>query len=130
MIQAIGLFLLIWAAVAANLKIKKEEVVFREFGQSTAIRWLIWLYPLPLLLPFVYSPLTGLLLIPLPLDVLFFLPAVVCAKANKKAFQRTGTDRARRAEEAADYVITSGLIAMLGAVFCSLFWLVLTQVQR
>ena len=123
MIQLLGLFLLVWVAVVATRRVRLERALFAEFNQSTAVEWLVWLYPLPLALPLLDHRLVGVLLSPIPFDVFFFLPAIAVATINRRCFERSGTDRVKGAERAAEYVISSGILAVIGAfVFALLLW--------
>jgi hypothetical protein len=123
MLQILALICLIGVAIDTARTVQRERAVFAEFGQTTAIKWLVWLYPLPLVIPIFVPSLARYLLFPIPLGIVFFLPAIAVGKLNHRCFQRAGTDRVDRAERAADHVVMSGVFAALGFLgFAFVLW--------
>ena len=76
MLQILALIGLIGVAMETARTVHRERAIFAEFGQTTAVEWLVWLYPLPLAIPLFVPQLAGFLLFPIPLGILFFLPAM------------------------------------------------------
>ncbi len=114
MLQIVLLFALIGIAIDTARTVNRERDIFAEFGQTTAVTWLVWLYPLPLVIPIVNTSLARHLFFPVPFGILFFLPAIAVAAANRRRFECAGTDRADRAQRAADRVVMSGVLGALG----------------
>ena len=122
MLQAAAIFLLFCLAGETSRKIYRERAVFLQHQQTTIAAWLVWLCPLPLILPFV-SREFWLLFFPLPLASLFFLPAIVVARGNHRCFDKSGDDRVKPAAAAVDQLVTFGLMGMAGMlVFTLLLW--------
>ena len=113
MLQILAIIGLIGVAMETARTVRRERAIFVEFGQTTAVEWLVWLYPLPLVIPLFVPQSVGFLLFPIPLGILFFLPAMAVGYLNRQCFQRAGTDRVDRAQNAADHVVMSGVLAML-----------------
>ena len=122
MLQLIALCLLVWFAIHTTGAFWREQAVFSRLGQTTAVRWLVWLYPLPFVLPLLHRPLIWLLFFPIPLAALFFAPAIVTAAQNRKCFDKSGDDKVRPATAAVDNVITVGIMGILGT-FALTAWL-------
>src|SRR5437660_3307679 len=116
MLQIIALCLLLWAAAATTLAFHRERAVFSELGQTSAAKWLVWLYPLPFALPLLHRPLVWLLFFPIPFSALFFAPAIAVAVQNRKRFDRSGDGRVKAAASATDYVITAGGLGIIGTL--------------
>jgi hypothetical protein len=113
MLQILGLICLIGVAIETARTVHRERAIFVEFGQTTVVELLVWLYPLPLAIPFLVPQLVGFLLFPIPLGILFFLPAMAVGNVNRRCFQQAGTDRVDRAQRAADHVVMSGVLAIV-----------------
>jgi len=118
-----GIFLLLCLAVETTRRIYRHRGVFAELGQTTAVMWLIWLCPLPLLLPLL-SRQFWLLFFPLPSAVMFFIPALVVAITNRQRFDRSGDGRVKPAAAAVDQVVTFTVMGMAGMlVFTVMLWM-------
>ena len=115
MLQILALVALIGVAINTTRTVHRERAVFAEFGQSTAIGWLVWLYPLPLVIV-AFIPASRLLIYLPPACLLFFGPAIAVAMVNKRRFQRAGTDRVDQAQRTADYVAMSGVFASVAFI--------------
>jgi hypothetical protein len=113
MLQVILIMALIGIAIDTTRTVRRNRALFAEFKQTTAVQWLVWLYPLPLVIPIFDPSLVTYLVFPLPLGILLFLPAITVATVNRRHFERAGTDRADRAQQAADRVIMSGVLAVI-----------------
>ena len=97
--------------------------VFKRLGQSTVVMWLVWLVPLPLLLPFLDRRFWQLFA-PMPFAVVFFIPALIAANTNRRCFSRSGDDRVKPALATVDLLIMFGFLGMAGMlVFTGLIWL-------
>jgi hypothetical protein len=129
MLHIILLIALIAVATDTVRAVHRERKMFAEFGQTTAIEWLVWLYPLPLAIPILIPPLARYLLFPIPFGVLFFLPAIVVATLNRRRFERAGTDRVDRAQRAADHALMSGMLAVI-AFLCVALVLWILRLSR
>src|ERR1041384_441686 len=124
MLQVIVLCLLLWVAVEATRRFNRERAVFLELGQTDAAKWLVWLYPLAFALPLLHRPLVWVLFFPIPFSALFFVPAIAMAVQNRRRFDRSGDDRAKPAASAVDYVITAGILGVMGTlVFTAYLWM-------
>ena|SRR5437763_1267384 len=123
MLQAIAILLLLCLAIDTTRKVYSQRAIFLELGQSTMAAWLVWLCPLPLLLPFV-SRQFWVLFFPVPISALFFLPALLIANANRKCFEKSGDGRVRSAAATVDGLITFGYMGMAGMlVFTIWLWM-------
>jgi hypothetical protein len=116
MLQIVALCLLLWFAVETTRTCHRERAVFSGLRQTDAAKWLVWLYPLPFALPLLHLPLVGLLYFPLPLSALCFVPAIVAALQNRRAFDKSGDGKVKPAATAADHVITVGIMGMMGTL--------------
>jgi hypothetical protein len=124
MLYIVALIALVGVATDTARAVHRERAVFAELGQTTVIKWLVWLYPLPLVIPLLGPSAARYLLFPVPLGVLFFVPAIAAGLRNQRRFERAGTDRVDRAQRAAGYVVMSGVLAAIGLPFFPLLtWL-------
>src|SRR2546426_1026808 len=95
MLQVIALCLLVWVSVETTRVFHRERTVFLELRQTDAVKWLVWLYPLPFALPFLHHPMMSLLFFPIPFGAFFFAPAIAIAVENRKCFDKSGDDRVK-----------------------------------
>jgi hypothetical protein len=116
MAAVIAFVLLVGFAVETTRKVQLARPIFSEMRQTDSIKWLVWLYPLPFVLPYVHGPLLTVLFFPVPLSLLFFAPAILVAYRNQRSFERSGDDRVKRAESILHSVTTAGFLAIM----CSL----------
>ena len=121
MLQIAALCLLVWAAAASSLALHRERSVFSAHGQSTSAKWLVWLYPLPFVLPLLDRSLVWFFFFPLPLSAACFVPAMVLAVQNRRRFEGSGDDRAKAAAAAVDYVITAGTLGIIATFLLTAF---------
>jgi hypothetical protein len=105
MLQILALLLLTGAAVDIARKVYCHRAIFAQLRQTTAIAWLVWLYPLPFFLPLLDKSFFPLLLFRIPIGILFFVPALISARANQKCFEMSGDDRVKPALGCCAYYI-------------------------
>ena len=117
MLQVIALCILVWVAFETTRVLRRERRVFLELRQTDAVKWPVWLYPLPFALPFLHHPMISLLFFPIPFGAFFFTPAIAIAIENRKCFDKSGDDRVKPAALAADHVITAGIMGIMGPWF-------------
>jgi len=120
MIQIGALLLLICLAIQTSAAIHSRRDVFHELNQPTLVKWLIWLFPLPFALPLVH-PLFRFLFFPLPLGVVFFVPAIAVSLANRRSFEVSGHPKAKSAETVVDHVIMFGIMGLVGLLVITMF---------
>jgi len=121
MLQVIALCLLVWVAFETTRVCHRERTVFLELRQTDAVKWLVWLYPLPFALPFLHHPMMWLLFFPIPFSAFFFAPAIAIAVQNRRCFDKSGDDRVKPAASAADNVITAGIMGIMGTLVFTVF---------
>ncbi|HVV72593.1 MAG TPA: hypothetical protein VHI52_14020 [Verrucomicrobiae bacterium] len=122
MLQGIAIFLLLCLAIDTTRKIYAQRAIFSEHGQSIMAAWLVWLCPLPLVLPFV-SRQFWVLFFPIPISALFFVPALVVANVNRKSFEKSGDNRVKSAAATVAGLITFGCMGLAGMlVFTVWLW--------
>jgi hypothetical protein len=110
MLQILAIIALIGVAIDATRTVNRDRTVFAEFGQTTATRWLVWLYPLPPILMMFIPASAHVICLP-PICILCFGPAISIATINKRRFECAGTDRVDRAQRSADHVAMTGMLA-------------------
>lgn len=117
--------LIILTCIAADIsrRVHLNRSVFAEFGQPTSIDWLVWLYPVPFILPLISKPL-ALLIFRVPMGMLVYIPAVMSAWTSRKRFELSGDGRVKPALAAVELASTAGIMGMMGVVLISLLaWL-------
>jgi len=113
MLQIFAIILLVSLAVQTTSAVHSKRAVFAEMKQTTAVQWLIWLYPLPVVLPWL-GRVFFYLFYPLPIGALFFVPALVVARKVRKKLEISGHPGAKDAARAMDHVVTFGIMAIMG----------------
>ena len=102
-----------FVAVHAAIAIRREAKVLAEFGQSTALAGIVWLFPLgPLLLEF--GPRTMQFPLPQSLALACYLPAIAVARKQIRALEAARNERTRGAQHAAERVFG---IAVAGVLY-------------
>lgn len=98
--------------------IRREAAIFTEFKQPMTLRWVVLLFPLgPLVL------LTAATRFPFALAFVAagccYVPALLIARRQSRAFETAGTDRVKGAQAAISEAIGMGLagLAYVAAVF-------------
>src|SRR5258707_15642857 len=97
MLQILALIILACVAADISRRVHLNRAVFEQLGQPTSIAWLVWLYPLPFFLPLFAKSFFAFVLYRIPLGILFFVPALLSASANRKCFEVSGDGRGRPA---------------------------------
>jgi hypothetical protein len=80
---------------------------------------LVWLYPVPLLLPYLDRHFWSFFF-PLPIAELFFVPAMLLALINRRCFDKSGDDRVKPAAAAVDHLITFGFMGIMGTLLITI----------
>ena len=118
-----ALVVLIGVAVTTSRTVRRNRAIFQEFGQSSGLAAVIWLYPIPAILALIPLPVVQLLAFGVPLAIAFFIPGIVIANANRKGFEVAGTDRVDPVQGAATHAIYVGVLGIIGTLAESgLFW--------
>src|ERR1035437_3702388 len=93
MLQILALIVLACVATDISRRVHLNRAVFTQLGQPTSIAWLVWLYPLPFFLPLFAKSFFAFTLYRIPLGILFFVPALISARATRKCFEVSGDGR-------------------------------------
>ena len=121
MFQIIALLLLTAAAVDIARRVYCHRAVFALLHQTTAIAWLVWLYPVPFFLPLFAKSFFAFLLFHIPIGALFFIPAMILARQNQKCFEMSGDDRVKPALAVVDTTLFSGIMGIMGVFLLALY---------
>ncbi len=107
---------------------RRESAILREFRQPRALAFLVLLFPLgpiavwsvvfhtPYLLAFVAAAVC-------------YLPALLLARRMELALQRAGTDRVRRARDAASQAFGTALIGLVYLAISLLYALAASSIR-
>jgi hypothetical protein len=124
MLQILALLILVCVAADISRRVHLSRAVFVQLSQPTSIAWLVWLYPLPFLLPLFAKSFFAFVLFRVPLGVLFFLPALMSARETRKCFERLGDGRVKPALAAVDMTVCAGIMGIMGVlVLTFLVWM-------
>jgi hypothetical protein len=130
MLQYLALALLLYLAFQTTAVLGRERAVFAEFRQTMALRWCIWLWPMTYALPLFWR-LAWRLFYPAPLGLVLILPPMILAHRLRRRFEKSGTDRTKRAEAALGRVITFGGMALAGLLLpAAIYWLTPPPLRR
>src|SRR6266567_9598389 len=119
MLQILALLILTGVAVDIARRVYCNRAVFARLRQTTAIGWFVWLYPLPFFLPLLDRPFFVALLFRIPIGALFFVPALISARANQKCFELSGDDRVKPALTAVHTTLCAGIMGIMGVLSLS-----------
>jgi hypothetical protein len=123
MLQILALLILTGVAIDVSRRVYAQRTIFTEFRQHASIAWLVWLFPLPFLLPLFAKSFFALFLFRIPLGVLFFVPALLSARRNQDCFERSGDGRVKPALAAAHTVSLAAIMGIMGVlVFTFYLW--------
>jgi hypothetical protein len=123
MFQVTALIILVCIAVDISRRVHLSRAVFIQLSQPTSIAWQVWLYPLPFLLPLFAKSFFALILYRIPLGALFFIPALISARATRKCFELSGDGRVKPALAAIDMATTAGMMGIAGVLILTiLLW--------
>ena len=124
MLQILALIILACVAVDISRRVHLNRAVFTQLGQPTTIAWLVWLYPLPFFLPLFAKSFFAFMLFRVPLGVIFFIPALMSARATRKCFELSGDGRVKPALAAVDMTTCAGIMGIMGVLILTfLIWL-------
>src|ERR1044071_6854725 len=118
MLQILALIVLTCVAADISRRVHLNRPVFAQLGQPTSITWLVWLYPLPFFLPLFAKSFFAFTLYRIPLGILFFVPALMSARATRKCFELSGDGRVKPALAAVGMTECSGRLGALLDTFC------------
>ena len=97
--------------------VRKEASIFKEFNQSKKLAALSLLFPVAPILLLALTHRLGWL----PSVILAsccYLPSLLISRKQAEAFQRSGTDRTKKAE---DVVNQAFLASMVGLIYIGIF---------
>ncbi len=124
MLQILALIILTCVSADISRRVHLSRAVFAQLSQPTSIAWLVWLYPLPFFLPLFAKSFFAFLLYRIPLGVLFFVPALMSARATRKCFEVSGDGRVKPALAAIDLTTTAGIMGIMGVLILTcLVWI-------
>ena len=130
MLQYFFLALLLYFAARTTAVLGRERAVFLEFHRTMALRWCVWLFPLTYALPLLWR-ICWRLFYPAPLGFVLLLPPMILAFRIRRHFEKCGTDRTKRAEEALGRVLTFGGMALAGLLIpAAIYWLTPPPLRR
>src|SRR4029078_12113909 len=116
MLQILALLILVCTAADISRRVYLTRAVFEHLAQPTSIAWLVWLYPLPFFLPLFAKSFFAFTLFRIPLGVLFFFPALISARANRKCFEVSGDGRVKPALAAVEMAVSAGIMGIMGVL--------------
>jgi hypothetical protein len=123
MLQILALLILVCTAADISRRVYLTRAVFEQLAQPTSIAWLVWLYPLPFFLPLFAKSFFAFFLFRIPLGILFFVPALISARATRKCFEVSGDGRVKPGLVAVDMTACAGIMGIMGVlVLTFLLW--------
>lgn len=124
MLQILALIVLACVATDISRRVHLNRAVFTQLGQTTSIAWLVWLYPLPFFLPLFAKSFFAFTLYRIPLGILFFVPALMSARATRKCFELSGDGRVKPALAAVGMTECAGIMGIMGVLILTfLVWI-------
>ena len=124
MLQILALIILVCVAADISRRVYLTREIFMQFAQPTSIAWLVWLYPLPFLLPLFAKSFFAFFLFRVPLGILFFVPALISARATQKCFEVSGEGRVKPALAAVEMAMLAGIMGIMGVLILTfLVWI-------
>jgi hypothetical protein len=121
MLQIFAIILLGALAMRTSWVINQKSEIFAEVQQSKAVQWLVWLFPLPFVLPFL-DRFFWHSFFPLPLAALFFVPGIVMARNAHSGFDRSGNLKRKEAASTMGHVVTFGILGVMGVCIFTIYW--------
>ena len=119
MLQILALIVLACVAADISRRIYLNQAFFEELKEPISVAWLVWLYPLPFFLPLFAKSFFAFFLYRIPLGMLFFIPALISARASRKCFELSCDSRAKPALAAVEMTTTAGVMGIMGIVILS-----------
>ena len=124
MLQILTLIILVCVTFDISRRVYLSRAIFAQLCQPTTLAWLVWLYPLPFFLPLFAKSLFGFALFRVPLGVLFFIPALMSARATRKCFELSGDGRVKPALAAVDMATCAGIMGIMAVLMLTfLLWI-------
>lgn len=124
MLQIAALIILACIAADISRRVHLSRAIFMELAQPVSVAWMVWLYPVPFLLPLFAKSFFAFLLYRIPLGLMFFIPALMTARASRKCFELSGDGRAKPALAAVEMTTTAGVLGMMGVlILCFMCWM-------
>jgi len=124
MLQILALIILVCVAADISRRVHLSRAVFTQLGQPTSLAWLVWLYPLPFLLPLFVKSFFAFMFFRIPLGIVFFVPALISARATRKCFEISGDGRVKPALAAVDMAMCAGIMGIMGVLILTfLVWI-------
>ena len=124
MLQILTLIILVCVATDISRRVHLSRAVFAQLSQPTTIAWLVWLYPLPFFLPLFAKSFFAFVLFRVPLGILFFVPALISARATRKCLEVSGDARVKPALVAVDTTVCAGIMGIMGVLILTcLVWM-------
>jgi hypothetical protein len=123
MLNVLAFVISVCVAADISRRIYLSRLVFIQLCQPTSVAWMVWLYPLPFLLPFFGRSFFIWILYRIPLGMCFFIPALMSARATRKCFEVSGDGNVKPALAAVDMATTAGIMGIMGILaFAGLCW--------
>jgi hypothetical protein len=119
MLQIAALIVLACIAADISRRVHLSRAVFTQLAQPTSVAWMVWLYPVPFLLPLFAKSFFAFFLYRIPLGILFFIPALMSARATRKCFELSGDGRVKPALAAIELTTTAGIMGASGVLILS-----------
>lgn len=110
-------------AIRVAVAVVQESRIFREFNQSRSLALVVLLFPLG---PIVYLASVFRLgwVIAVIAAAACYLPGLVIARQRLSAFERAGTDRVRKARNAATQAFGTAIAGLLYSAIVLVFTLI------
>jgi hypothetical protein len=121
MLQILALLILACAAADISRRVYLNRAFFAELYQPMSIAWLVWLYPMPFILPLFAKSFFAFFLYRIPLGILFFVPGLISARATRKCFEVSDDRRAKPALAAVDLTVLAGIMGIMGVLILTFF---------
>jgi hypothetical protein len=116
MLQILALIIFVCIATDISRRVHLSRAVFTQLSQPTSVGWMVWLYPVPFLLPLFAKSFFAFLLYRIPLGILFFIPALMSARVTRKCFELSGDGRVKPALAAIEMTTTAGIMGIMGVI--------------
>jgi hypothetical protein len=113
MLNVLAFIISVCVAADISRRVHLSRAVFTRLAQPTSVAWMVWLYPLPFVLPFFGRSFYIFFLYRIPLGMLFFVPAVMSARATRKCFELCGDGNVKPALAAVEMTTTAGIMGMM-----------------
>jgi hypothetical protein len=119
MLQILALVMMVSIAADISRRVHLSRDFFAELSQPTSIAWLVWLFPLPFLLPLFAKSFFAAVLFRVPLGTLFFLPALISARETRRCFELSGDGRVKPAMAAVNLTTNTAILGIVAVLALS-----------